>query len=441
MKISYLLPLTSALMLACSLPFIQVNTFGFLTFFGLVPLFIFLLSTESAVSKKEKVLVSLFVGIVYFFAVLSPLLALESWWWLSPESFLYDYRNVIFTLLIFLVAVYGGTLIFLPLSILFIKLNTSKCNKLLILFVPILYVVLESVKTFSVSGFGWGTLAYNLSPDSVFSQVVSVVGVSGLSFIIVLVNILFAFSLVKNNKIFLVPFVILIAMFTFGKVMENKTLPPLDISIAVMNSKNLSDSDLSFSSSKNEFARIVTFMQESGLAGKQVAILPENIFPAFVLNEQTLLPIAYENNGSIKEYYDKLMLVSRTYPDTSYVFGMHTFSEINKEKYNSLLVIENGQVKDIYSKRVVLPFTESREFTNSNKNKDSIITQYGEFGALLCSEMADLRLFPKNRELVIIAAHSKVFNNDRAKIFNHQIAKINALAYGSSLIISEKNSE
>ncbi len=70
-----------------------------------------------------------------------------------------------------------------------------------ILFSPVIWVALEFIRNFALSGFPWGAIGYSQSSFSSLIQIASVSGVYGLSFVIILINSSFAFCIIGTRKL------------------------------------------------------------------------------------------------------------------------------------------------------------------------------------------------------------------------------------------------
>ena len=93
-------------------------------------------------------------------------------------------------------------------------------SKLRVLFFTSSWIIFELLRSFLFTGFPWGLIAYTWSWSIQFVQIVSVIGVYGLSFLTILCSALIGLSFIKKeNFIFLIiSFLILILLFSYGHI-------------------------------------------------------------------------------------------------------------------------------------------------------------------------------------------------------------------------------
>ena len=93
-------------------------------------------------------------------------------------------------------------------------------SKFRVLFFTSSWIIFELLRSFLFTGFPWGLIAYTWSWSIQFVQIVSVIGVYGLSFLTILCSALIGLSFIKKeNFIFLIiSTLILILLFSYGHV-------------------------------------------------------------------------------------------------------------------------------------------------------------------------------------------------------------------------------
>jgi len=93
-------------------------------------------------------------------------------------------------------------------------------SKLRVLFFTSSWIIFELLRSFLFTGFPWGLIAYTWSWSIQFVQIVSVIGVYGLSFLTILCSALIGLSFIKKeNFIFLIiSTLILILLFSYGHI-------------------------------------------------------------------------------------------------------------------------------------------------------------------------------------------------------------------------------
>ncbi len=68
-------------------------------------------------------------------------------------------------------------------------------------FSPVIWVALEFIRNYALSGFPWGSVGYSQASVISLIQIASVSGVYGISFVIILVNASFAFCIIGSRKL------------------------------------------------------------------------------------------------------------------------------------------------------------------------------------------------------------------------------------------------
>lgn len=350
-------------------------------------------------SKKSVFFWSLIVGFVYFMFVLWPLTSLESWWWTNESSYLWIYREYIIYGSVAILSLFGSLSTFVPFCLLIKNGKEIEWHHYLIL--PLFWVGLEIVRTFVVMGFGWGTLGYLLHKPHSILLLTPWITVYGLSFLIIVVNVFVAEILLKKfvewptdiyvkGKFFAVILVIALCIF-FGNT-EQKKLNAIEkkgeIEIALL-SPNLSSIETTTSVGATTY---FSLLAETLEYSPDIVTLPENTFPFFSIDETSKEIVASTEDAKL--IANDLILFSKTTPDTSYIFGVRTQKE--EERFNSVVVLENGKFVDIYNKQKLLPFAEqSPEKLSSihieplsTKSGDSVVkTKFGDIDVRICSEI------------------------------------------------------
>ena len=199
----WLLAILSAILLFLSFPTLNLFPFAWI---ALVPLFIALARTTN---WKSAFWVGYLTGFL-FFAGLLPAIAL-----------LYPYANIFATMVGYLLLVGYTGLYFAVFAALmkFVRVNSG------ILF-PIacacIWTALEWVRSWMMTGFPWGSLGYSQWNNLFGIQVASIIGVHGISFVIVLFNAGIATVLSKRHewrqeiRAVVLPLVLIIFCFSYG---------------------------------------------------------------------------------------------------------------------------------------------------------------------------------------------------------------------------------
>ena len=175
----WLLAIISALLLFLSFP--TVNLFPF-AWIAMVPFFIALAQTSN---WKSAFWVGYLTGFL-FFAGLLPAIA-----------FLYPYANIFITIVAYLLLV-GYTGFYFAVFAALMKFIKVRSGILFPLAAACIWTALEWVRSWMITGFPWGSIGYSQWNNLVSIQGASIVGVHGISFVIVLFNA--GIATVLNNR-------------------------------------------------------------------------------------------------------------------------------------------------------------------------------------------------------------------------------------------------
>jgi len=440
---SFMLPIVSGMLLFLTTPAIGLEIFVWI---ALVPMFIFL-AQEKTTSRKA-LFGGTIAGFIYIIGVLYPLSSLNAWWWISSGNIVSEYRSVFLLLFLIFVALYTSILVFgvfgIVFNTLFKKIFNSIKNPWIIplsvslILLPLLWSVLEWIREFAVLSFTWGHLGYSLHNSTYLLPLASIAGVYGLSFLIVSVNILLTLAITNHKRRYpkfaplLIAGVLLLSAHAYGYIAitsADKSL--MTVKVAVVHTGLTTIESIGVAGYNKHMELILEALSHK----PDIVVLPENSFPFFIIEHDTMLPLQYGNeNLQIKTLFDRLLDVSSSHSAVSFAIGFHT--EDSGKRFNSLVVLENGAITGIYNKRTLMPLAESspRALRKTHVEpidkggRDQNITIAGkEITPLICSEI----IFPKlskNKEssLIINISNDSVFNSQIVSGQNHIMAKIRA---------------
>ena len=169
-----LLSFLSAVLLILSFPNVNLE---FLAWFALVPLFYSI--------REESILSSFYLG---FITGLTSFLGIIYWIVVAVHT----YGNVplslsilILLLLVLYLSLYIGMFTMLT------RLVQLRLGSRMILLAPFLWVGLEYLRSFFLTGFPWAELGHSQYLNLPFVQIADITGVYGLSFVIVFINAVF----------------------------------------------------------------------------------------------------------------------------------------------------------------------------------------------------------------------------------------------------------
>ena len=452
-----LLPTCAGLLLCLTLPPVDA---GFVVWIALVPLLLYIHATKSL---KRAFFAGMLTGTICGVKVLYPLSTLNAWWWTNPAGIFWDVRTGVLTLLLIFVASYSGGLVIGLFSVAFKKFRQIPLVNILLF--SALWTLFERAREPLVLGFTWGHLGYALHNSLYLVQIAKLGFVYSVTFLILAVNIgifetilaIYTYYCTHKHRgiresilhgfltpAFLSIFALIIASFMFGYISLQKTKGDKHVLQVAAVHMDIKTED---SVGIEAFNAYLALIDEALTRSPDLIVLPENAFPFFVINEETRVPLKYENTASnIKDLFNALRQRSIQHPSTSFIIGMH--SVLGDALHNSMVVLEKGDIADIYNKRKLMPFAEDdTKIFGGSKTKpflegvhDQIIHAHGSaITPLICSEIIFPSLsYNRSSNLIINASNDSVFSSRLVGIQNHAIAQIRAIENNKYVIRSVK---
>lgn len=423
----YVLPIISLILLWAILPGVD---WGILAWISLLPLFLFLRNNNTSV--KEALLWGGLVVGGYVFLLLWPLTSVDVWWWVNPDSFIFEYKTLILIATITIGSLYGG---FLP-GALFGFLYKKNSNAL---FAGVAWGALELLRMPFVYDFTWVSLAYSQHDISWIISITPLITIAGLSGLIVVVNSLIAEALISKKWSYLgITTLIFIGVFAYNLLSpaqpstETLTVSSLHLEIKT--------EDLYDKKSANKTLSLI--QKELEITSPDILLTPENVFP-FLILDKNFVPQNYTDSAFVQEIFDTLIEISKEYPGTSLVLGVHTRTP---ELRNSLAVLEDGVFTDVYHKenllifgeRPPLPFTSGHimPFTKGETSTLKIGNHVTE--PLICSEVATHFTFSDKARFIVNINNDSIFTSPLVGLQNLYIAQLQAAEHNTYIIRSGK---
>lgn len=197
----FFLSVISGILLALS--FQKFNAF-FLAWIGFVPLFF-------CCNKENTTVKSFFYGLLSGFVCYS-----VSLFWLYPFLYYNLGSHIQAVIVASLLWIYLG--LYFAVWSGFINLVQKKfVSCVIILFAPFLWMLLEYVRTYLLTGFGWNLIGYSQTPFLYFIQIADIFSVYGVSFVVVLINTLI-FCCIKEKKVLplIVAIIVFLSVISYG---------------------------------------------------------------------------------------------------------------------------------------------------------------------------------------------------------------------------------
>lgn len=322
-------PKTFAFFLGCLMKFCfcKGTTYPIL----LIPIFVsFWLILQQAL-KRQSFCIGFSFGIGYFASTL---------YWIA-ESFKcvgfgnYGYLAVAF--LVLYLSIYPGIACYLTK-----KFATTRIN--FILFFAVFWTISEILRGIVFTGFPWNLIGYATYDIPYFSQVADIFGIYGVSFILILIIGLLSF---KKTIIYALSIFAIVISYGYYKVnlYSGYIIPETDTDITIVQPSIAQEDKLLIEKFKQNIdlhLKLSDFQNRSYI-GPRLIIWPEAAINTPITSKSDLL-----------KYITSLIKGNNTY----IISGYDRFDK-DMKLYNSLAVLgKNGEIKQIYDKRHLLPFGE-----------------------------------------------------------------------------------
>jgi len=410
--------------------------------FGLLFLVPVLVGIQNVRSARWVAGAGSMVGLGYALPLLVPLVALDGWSW-SGHVFSFSSNPVIAWILVIIAALVllgGGGAVLALLCIRWLFVRSAP----IVLAAPLVWILMEWMRAWLVGGLTWGHLGYTqtfVPPLAGWASVGTVYLVSGL---VVGTAALLAELLTRSWRGRAAASILLILLiFSTGTFLyssfEHKTTNILSIHVPYTTTE---------ATRQHTYNALLAEVENALRQGPELLILPENIFPFFIIGESDGLPYGYHNEyGSVRGNYDRLLELSRQYPDPALLLGMHTGNETGK--YNSLYALHNGELTARYDKRHLLPFGEARVpliARGDSTYVPGVVQQtFAVKGRtilpLICSEAYYMPDSQGDVDLVVHVANETIFRSDLVARYGAVMATMRALEMRAPLVRATKRHE
>ncbi|MFC2163482.1 apolipoprotein N-acyltransferase [Acidobacteriota bacterium] len=274
-------------------------------------------------------------------------------YWIPSVPAHYGNLSIPLSILIYAIFVLVLALFWAVFGFLFAFINRTY-PKFIFILAPFLWVCTEYIVTHLFTGFPWGLLGYGQIKNLYFIQMASVTGVYGLSFVIVLFQSSFVFSMKSRTKSpFFAALALVLLIHVAGFVSMNPTTMDSDsFSASVIQGNVSSDiiwNELSSQEIEDIFDRHLELSHEAYLTGSRFIVWPEFSVPL-------CFSCPY---GIYQEFKDRLFrFVSET--GCTLLLGTNEKKESAGETryYNTALVLKPDLTFKHYFKIHLVPFGE-----------------------------------------------------------------------------------
>ena len=348
----------SALLLFLSFP--NVNLFP-CAWVAMVPFFIAL---THATNWKSTFWIGYLTGFLFFAGLL-------------PAIFLlYPYANIFATMVGYLVLV-GYTALYFAVFAVLMRFVPRHSGVLFPISAACLWIALEWVRSWMVTGFPWGSIGYSQWNNLPSIQIASLVGVHGISFVIVLFNAALA-TLISNRhkwqqeiRAVILPLILMILCFGYG-IFQLKNAEPLDESTNATTHTNVETLKVALVPGNipqlqkwdaQQFPRILQRYIE--LTHKATGENPDLIvWPETAIRNEALTgawPTYYRRfSQMLRDTATPILIGTANEGETDKTIGEFSQNiEKSEEIYNRVLSISpDGKIHGAYAKMHLVPFGE-----------------------------------------------------------------------------------
>jgi apolipoprotein N-acyltransferase len=429
-----------------------------LIFIALIPFFLNIFALQE---MHQKIRAALLMGIPYAFASGEALFRLTGTWWTSSIETSTTLRSLEYTLAITLIVLVAALFYVIPLLI---GPHIRKLRIPLVLIFAFSFSLTEFIRSLVLLGYSWGALGYTLIDAPYIKHVAALVGVYGLTFIIILWNswgALLIARYIKNEgsagvrlrKAFFAEqytletitlATLIVATLCFGLYREARPInTPLHLRVAVFASTISTGDSIDERSYQIYRSLFVRALEKN----PNIILTPENIFPYFTIDENGYVlakqqPVFLQNAEAL---YADFLALTREHPGTTFAIATH--SKKNGLLYNSILLYRNGTVTSVYHKRRLLPFSEYapldlhlplfENFTKGTEVQDFYLDAIPLAG-YICSEINIVPLSTHGAPLILSSSNDSVFVSTEMPVLHQTIARMRALEAGAYLLRSTK---
>jgi len=216
---------------------------------------------------------------------------------------------------------------------------------------PLLWVMMEYLRGMGPLGFPWIDLALTQTNYLSLIQIAEVTGPSGIAFWIITLNICFLVLLDQNSKRKRSASIILILICIIGfygyqriNVVEDSIIP--EISVAVTQSNIDPNDKWDRSNRKQVFATMHALLDSAINLQPDLILWPESAVPALLRTSR----------ASRKPFHDKI--IASNIPLLAGTVDRYTDDQGNRQYYNGSILLNTDNTVDIYHKIHLVPFAE-----------------------------------------------------------------------------------
>jgi apolipoprotein N-acyltransferase len=338
LKLNIFFAIISGVLLILSFP---KYGFGFVAWFAFTPL---LFALHRGTSIRQAILLGFITGIVGYIGII---------YWVAYVVVNYGYLPIYLgiTLMLLLACYLSVYLAIFAAGIAYFR------NKIPLYFIaPVLWVCLEYCKSQLFTGFPWENLGYSQYLNLYLIQFADILGVFGLSFLIILVNVSLFEIITKRSKteyiIVAVVFLTLVSVYIYGifrvssidKILQNPSTPSMEVSLIQGNI------DQSIKWNEN-------YKKETLNIYEDISVKNIPASGGLIVWPETAAPFYFQDDNDLRRQIRNLAIKTKS----DFIFGSVSYlrKSHSVDFYNSAyLLSKEGEVKGKYNKVHLVPYGE-----------------------------------------------------------------------------------
>jgi apolipoprotein N-acyltransferase len=312
----------------------------FLVWISLIPIF-FLASRRTV---KFSFLIGLIAGTFYYGVLL---------YWIPSVPAHYGHLSMSLSLLIYLLLIVFLALAWAVFWALFARIRASYPG-LAYFIAPFLWVALEYVLTFILTGFPWGVLGLSQYKNLSFIQLTSITGVYGVSFVLVLFQSLFVYSIKTMKRWpFALVIILIVAVHLGGFLSLNKAAETPDSFKASVIQGNVS-SDIDWNEVATQdilklFEEHIELSRQSSEQGARLIIWPE-----------FSVPLCFGCEDALYQSFKRILCQFARDTQSTLLLGTNEVTGLADQRFyhNTALCLAPDLTMSTYDKMHLVPFGE-----------------------------------------------------------------------------------
>jgi len=313
---------------------------SFFAWISLIPLFCIIMKK----TPVQSFLLGLIAGVSYNAILI---------YWIPSVPVHYGGLSIGISIIIYILFVLYLALYWAFFCLLWTKISQS-FPRLVFFLAPVLWIALEYILTYCITGFPWGLIGSTQHSNIWFIQIASITGVYGLSFVLVLFQSLFLYSMKQREKAPFFSVLVLVLVIHLGGFLSLKKVTPNEDSFTASVIQGNVSSDIYWDQVTSQeiwglFNQHIELSRKAHEEGAEIIIWPEFSVPLCFSCSTSYFP----------DFTEKLnQFVQET--DSSLLLGTNekTGSPGNVNYHNTALCLSPGLSASQYYKIHLVPFGE-----------------------------------------------------------------------------------